>query len=130
MAESQINHIVGVEELSGIAWADKKYIYCDRFVGAVITMARSGEKLSHSGYETADKDYQAHKDRIKSGNPPKGAVVYYGKHPENGDCGHVGIADGQGKVISVVSKTNGVLKKPLKGFFKAELLGWIYPEEW
>jgi len=93
-----------VGEFSGIAWADKKYTY--------------------------DKDYQAHKDRIKSGDPPKGAVVYYGKHPENEDCGHVGIADGQGKAISVVSKTNGVLKKPLKGFFKAELLGWIYPEEW
>lgn len=90
----------------------------------------SGKPLSErKSYPTAYDDYIAHENLIKSGEPPKGAVVYYGKHKENWNCGHVGISDGEGNIISVVNRTKGVDITPLN-YFSAPLLGWVTFKEY
>jgi len=131
LAKSQIGKLTGDGPFASLIWSDSEYTYCDRFVSAVIEVAY-GNSLSgyyHSGYETAYDDYIVHESLIKFGEPPKGAVVYYGKHKENWNCGHVGISDGEGNVISVVDKEQGVAILPIDSF-KAPILGWINSEDY
>lgn len=96
----------------------------------------SGKSVSedyHSGYNTAFDHYSSQLAQgvlIKSGNPPKGAIVYFGPTSYNDMGGHVGISDGEGNIISVVDITNGVEILPLTADFKAPLLGWITFEEY
>jgi len=129
LAKSQIGKLIGDGPFASIVWADFEYTYCDRFVSAVMTAA-SGESLfERKSYPTAYDDYIAHEGLIKFGEPPKGAVVYYGRHEENLNSGHVGISDGEGNVISVVNKTKGVDITP-RNYFRAPLLGWITFKEY
>ncbi|MCG2718790.1 MAG: hypothetical protein L6408_08160 [Nanoarchaeota archaeon] len=129
LAKSQIGKLTGDGPFASLIWADSEITYCDRFVSAVMTVA-SGKPLSErKSYDTAYDDYIAHKDLIKSGEPPEGAVVYYRKHKENWNCGHVGIFDGEGNIISVVNRTKGVDITPLN-YFRAPLLGWVTFKEY
>ena len=137
LAKSQIGNLTGDGTFADMSpkepWADSNYTYCDRFVSAVMTVA-SGKPLSErKGYPTAYDDYIAHEGLIKSGEPSKGAVVYLDKHAENTfegvAYGRVGIYDGEGNIISVLDKTNGVSIVPLKNF-RAPLLGWVTFKEY
>ena len=140
LATDQIGKTKGDGPFTGMIWADSNYTYCDRFVSAVAAIALSKNLSERKAYPTAYDDYLA-QSNLKSGNPPKGAIVYFGKHEENayyekdnqGNIvkkygGHVGISDGNGNIISVVNKSSGVLSRPLKKF-KAPLIGWVTPEE-
>lgn len=133
LAKSQIGNLTGDGAFAGLVWADSNYTYCDRFVSAVMAVASVKPLSERKSYPTAYDDYIAHEDLIKSGEPPKGAVVYLDKHAENTyngvAYGHVGISDGEGNIISVVDKARGVLSVPLKNF-KAPLLGWITFKEY
>ena len=129
LASSQIGQIIGTGAFSGLVWADSKYTYCDRFVSAILTFALGKSLSERRGYETALQDYEAHKDSVNQGNPPKGTIVYYAGSQVNGGMGHVGIADGSKNLISVVNDTDGVKKAGLDQM-SAPLLGWIYPSEY
>jgi cell wall-associated NlpC family hydrolase len=131
LAESQEGNKTGNGPFEGIIWADSQYTYCDRFVSAVIEVAY-GNNLSadyHSGYKTAYDDYIAHKSLIEFGEMPKGAIVFFDKDKENQGFGHVGIYEGNGNIISVVNKEQGVLVLP-KEYFQAPILGWINFEDY
>jgi len=130
LAKSQIDRKEGSGPFEGLVWADSEYTYCDRFVSAVMTVASGKPLYERKGYLTAFDDYSAHEGLIKSGEPPKGAVVYYGPTPYNSMGGHVGISDGEGNIISVVDITNGVKISSLTADFKAPLLGWITYKEY
>ena len=127
LAQSQIGKKIGDGSFAGMIWADSNYTYCDRFVSAVVAIA-SGKNLSErKAYPTAYNDYLA-QSNLKSGNPSKGAIVYFDKHAENSYSGHVGISDGKGNIISVESTAKGITSIPIN-WFKAPLLGWIIAEE-
>lgn len=129
LAKSQISKLTGDGPFASLIWADSNYTYCDRFVSAVMAIACGKPLSERKSYPTAYDDYIAHEGLIKSGEPPKGAVVYYGKHKENWNCGHVGISDGEGNIISVVNRTKGVDITPFN-YFRAPLLGWVTFKEY
>ncbi len=133
LASGQINKTRGTGIFNGFVWADSNLTYCDRFVSAVVSVALgkliADPKDYHSGYNYAIDDYEAHKDIIRQGSPPKGAIVYYDRADSNKFGGHVGISDGQGNLISVVDTIKGVWPARL-GAMQAPILGWIRPSEY
>ena len=153
LAKSQIGigklngKITGNGPFANLIWADSNtnITYCDRFVSAVMAIATGKPLSERKSYNTAYDDYSAQLTQgvlIKSGEPPKGAVVYFGKDETNAYYikaangnnvkvygGHVGISDGEGNIISVLTIKEGVCIRPLKKF-KAPLLGWITFEEY
>jgi len=132
LAESQEGKLTGIDQFEGIPWADSKNTYCDRFVSAIIEVAY-GNTISedyHSGKDNAYEDYKDHKSLIEFGEIPKGAIVFFDKDlEENGGYGHVGIYDGNGNIISVVDKEQGVTILP-RDSFKAPFLGWVSFEDY
>jgi len=53
---------------------------------------------------------------------PPGAIVWYDRHINNGNSGHVGIATRDGNLVSVTCF--GVLETPIRNYFPAELKGY------
>jgi hypothetical protein len=95
----------GVERAE-VDWADQNYTYCARFVRECFGQS------APSGFEEANDYYNHYKGLgiVKNRqNPPYGAVVFYAYN----QGGHIGIVDSEGKVISVINKTDGVLKTEL-----------------
>jgi hypothetical protein len=131
LALSQVGKTQGTGVFQGIPWVDSQYTYCDKFVSAVLSAAFNKPVYSNyaSGYVTAYAHYLAQKSLIKQGTPPKGAIVYYGPTSTNENCGHVGIADGNGNLISVYTISTGVKKADLNSM-GAPILGWLYPGEY
>lgn len=106
-------------------WADSSYTYCARFVRMCY-----GEFAARFG--TAIDMYEHFKELnlIRSGlNPPRAAVVFYDRHAENGNYGHVGISDGEGRSYSVINRSEGVLLKNITGALKAGYLGYVTAED-
>lgn len=131
LASGQIDKIQGTGVFEGIPWVDGGETYCDKFVSAVLSAANNKplSKSYASGYSTAFQHYQAHQSLIKQGTPPTGAIVYYGQTTTNKNSGHVGIADGQGNLISVYTVSTGVKRINLNNM-GAPILGWINPDEY
>lgn len=118
-------HVTWHGETEHGIWADSTYTYCARF-----TRMCFGEFTAK--FATAIEMYEhfSKLKLIKSGtNPPRGAVVFYDRHSENGNCGHVGISDGEGNLYGVVNKINGVLLRSIVGTFKATCLGYVTAAE-
>ena len=102
-------------------WADYQYTYCARFVRMCFNKPRKHGDAYHMylHYKNLNLIHT-------SGTPPKGAVVFYGKHyRENRNHGHTGIADGNGYTYSVTSHWRGVTYKPIHGTFAASYLGYV-----
>jgi len=129
-AIANLNHTSGYvtwyDETEYGIWADSTYTYCARF-----TRMCFGEFTAK--FATAIEMYE-HFSKLKliktDTNPPRGAVVFYDRHSENGNCGHVGISDGSGNLYSVVNRANGVLLRSIFGTtFKATYLGYVTAAE-
>jgi len=130
LASSQIGRTEGDGPFRGNVWADENWTYCERFVRRVIEVACNRTNLPV--FDKAYAAYEAYRPLVRTDTPPpKGAVVFYSYFIDGTNYGHVGIADGNGNVISVVGKRGtpnaGVQRKPLDAF--PNYLGWIYPEE-
>jgi len=118
-AESQLYKKSGNIDGKHYVWADSDWTYCARFIRAVF--GKDGK------YSSAIDMYNHYNNLglVKKEYPiNKGDVVFLGKHSENHNYGHVGIADGEGNIISVVNKTDGVLKRPISAF-KAPFAGVV-----
>jgi hypothetical protein len=118
-AVSQLNKKSGYINGKYYYWVDSKYTYCARLVRAVFY--KSGK------YSSAIAMYYHYKNLNlvnKNGTPSKGDVIFYDKHYTNWNYGHIGIADGQGNIISVYSKSKGVLLKTIN-HFSATYLGFV-----
>ena len=128
LALGQVGNKQGTGEFAGIPWVDSKNTYCDKFVSAVLSVALGNtvSSLYYSGYADAYADYTAQQQLsvINQGTPPKGAIVFYEQdnNANEGD-GHVGIADGDGKLISVTTINNGVTHDLIDSM-GASMLGW------
>ncbi len=104
-------------------WVDSSYTYCARLVRA------SFNKEGKYAYAITMYDNYNELDLVQTaGNPSKGDVIFYDKHSTNGYAGHVGIADGEGNIISVYSKTQGVLSKSITSF-SATYLGFVRADD-
>ena len=98
-------------------WVDSQYTYCARFVRMCFGKSRK--------YNDAISMYNHYESYglINSYNiPPKGAVVFYDAHKENGYYGHTGIANGEGGVYSVTKR--GVIYT-FTNAFQASYLGYV-----
>ena len=83
-----------------------------------------------SGYADAYADYTAQQQLsvINQGTPPKGAIVFYQESSTTDEPGHIGIADGEGNLISVLTDTQGVTHS--SDNIGKPKLGWIFPNEY
>jgi hypothetical protein len=127
LARGQVGRKEGNGTFAGLVWADANWTYCERFVERIVATAMG---RSFWRFDNATADYEAHSNLINDSTPiPRGAIVYYGKAEINGNCGHVGISDGSGKLISVLTKERGVEPTSFDAA-GAPLLGWICPEEY
>lgn len=94
------------------------------FEGLCLNFVARAYGYSHAGWGTAEigGDYIANHGLMKSGVPPRGALVWY--HNSSG-TGHVALSLGEGKVISTsVSGDVGVADYTFHG----ELRGWSVAE--
>lgn len=113
-------------------WADSQWTYCSRFVRMCF-----GE-WSGQNRATAYDAYLHFKAlgliQHSQATPPRGAVIFYGQHKENGYAGHVGVGLGNKQMLSVTSKKNGVNDTPIFNYFKANYLGYVsagqYKDNW
>ena len=105
-------------------WANSSYTYCARLVRMCFgKSARFSSAISMYNHFNR-------LNLIRTGsNPPLGAAVFYAAHRENGSYGHTGISDGERHSYSVVSKTNGVLRKSITGAFRARYLGYVTADD-
>ena len=104
-------------------WTDYQYTYCARFVR--MCFGKNGK------YSSAIQMYNHFNNYglINTyGTPPKGAVIFYDSHKENGYYGHTGISDGNGGIYSVTSRKRGVTHLNIYSF-NAPYLGYVTAED-
>jgi hypothetical protein len=102
-------------------WADSTWTYCARFARMCL-----GE--FNPLYQTAIdmyNHYNAQGAINTSSTPPRGAAIFYDSHSENGNAGHVCLADGNGQCYSPVTITTGIVLRNVAGYFHAPYLGYV-----
>lgn len=97
--------------------------WCDRFVANAYGRSNSGYATAYAHYLDMSRRGLIH----KTGTPPAGALVFYGRAGVNGNAGHVQISEGNGSYITTASTVRRVnLTWP-----GAPYLGWSYANpEW
>lgn len=87
-----------------------------------------------SGYSDVDEMWQAFRLAgltRTSGLPPMGTLVFFSPSFANGGRGQVGIATGDGRIITTPLDADGRVGIRLSEWTGAPCLGWSYvPEEW
>jgi len=113
----------------GSALTDSSWTYCARFVRLV-------HNIYASTYSTAQQMCQnyANKGKLKTtGTPPAGAAICYkpmtsGSY-NNGGAGHIGIANGAGTELGVLSRSLGVYPRTSLTNVSGYYWGWISADD-